>query len=208
MFLFLFFPPPTLYFPFRCPFSVIFSFNFSFVFSLRSSIKNYSKWCESYEKYTKIVHNYNTNYLKSTKNGAREGPGEVPGDHGWSSGSPGVSRGRPGEPFGLWRAPLWSRFGSILGAFSDTFSSEFRVGFFEDFGTHSGSIWAPFWEPKSTSEPLRHEKVDLQKPSFSSSKTILFKLRGCLEAPKIDIKTGFETQCVFLLISVWKNKRK
>ena len=51
--------------------------------------------------------------------------------------------------------------GSILGAFFVTFSSEFRGAFFNDFGKHSGSILAPFWDPKSTSGALGHEKVDL-----------------------------------------------
>ena len=74
--------------------------------------------------------------------------------------------------------------GSILGAFLVTFSFKFRGNFFKDFGTHSGSIWAPFWEPKSTSEPLRREKVDLQKPLFSLSKTILFELGGSPELLK------------------------
>ena len=74
--------------------------------------------------------------------------------------------------------------GSILGAFLVTFFLRISNNFFEDFGTHSGSIWVPFWEPKSTSEPLRHEKVDLQKPLFSISKTILFELGGSPELPK------------------------
>ena len=74
--------------------------------------------------------------------------------------------------------------GSILGAFLVTFSFKIRCNFFKDFRTHSGSIWAPFWEPKSTSEPLRREKVDLQKPLFSLSKNILFELGGSPELPK------------------------
>ena len=74
--------------------------------------------------------------------------------------------------------------GSILDAFLVTFSFKFRGIFFKDFGTLSGSIWAPFWEPKSTSEPLRREKVHLQKPLFYLSKTILFKLGGSPELPK------------------------
>ena len=68
--------------------------------------------------------------------------------------------------------------GSILGYFFNTFSSEFPDVFFNDFGTHSGCILAPFWDPKSTSGALGHEKVDLQKTLFYLSKTILFELGG------------------------------
>ena len=129
--------------------------------------------------------NFNKNEMISTKNGAREGPGEVPGDHGWSSGSPSVSRGRPGEPFGLRRAPLGSSSGSILVSFLAFFSLEFRGAFFNDFGRHSGSILAPFWDPKSISGALGHEKVDLWKTLFYLSKSILFEPEGPPGAPKI-----------------------
>ena len=74
--------------------------------------------------------------------------------------------------------------GSILGAFLVTFFLRISNNFFEDFGTHSGSIWVPFLDAKSTSERLRCAKVDLQKTLFSLSKSILFELVGSPELPK------------------------
>ena len=44
---------------------------------------------------------------------------------------------------------------------------------------------APFWHPKSTSEGLGREKVDLQKPYVFVRTTILFKLGGRPGAPKL-----------------------
>ena len=120
----------------------------------------------------------------STKNGAREGPGEpreVLGD----------PRGLPGVPGGGQGSRLDSR-GPLLGAiwppfwmpFSIPFSSEFRAAFFNDFKKLSASLLAPFWEPKSIQEGLGREKVDLQKPLFYLSKTILFELGGPPGLPK------------------------
>ena len=74
--------------------------------------------------------------------------------------------------------------GSILGAFLVTFFLRISNNFFEDFGTHSGSIWVPFLDAKSTLERLRCAKVDLQKTLFSLSKSILFELVGSPELPK------------------------
>ena len=73
-------------------------------------------------------------------------------------GSPGAGPGSlldsGGPPLGAVWAPFWVPFLNI-------FSFEFRGAFFNDFGRHSGSILAPFWDPKSTSGALGHEKVDL-----------------------------------------------
>ena len=77
----------------------------------------------------------------------------------------GVSRGLPGQARGaFWtpEGPPWEPFGLHFGClFQLFFSVEFRGAFFNDFGRHSGSILAPFWDPKSTSGALGHEKVDL-----------------------------------------------
>ena len=89
-------------------------------------MKNIANDVKLEKKYTEINHNFTKNELMSTKNGAREGPGEPPRGLGRSSGSPGGSRGRPGQPFGLPRAPPGSRLASILGAF-------FRVIFLMNF---------------------------------------------------------------------------
>ena len=123
-----------------------------------------------------------------TQNQLQNGPKTTPGGPGGAKGLTGVSRGLPG---GSWRA-IWAPQGPPRGAiwapfwvpFWLHFSFKFRGNFFKDFGTHSGSIWPPFWEPKSTSEALRRDKVDLQKPLFSLSKTILFELGGSPELPK------------------------
>ena len=114
----------------------------------------------------------------------QDDPGRSRGSQGahWRlPGSPGrvlaSHLGTPGPP----RGSIWAPF---LVPFWLQFSFKFRSNFFKDFGTHSGSIWVPFWEPKSTSEPLRREKVHLQKPLFYLSKTILFELGGSPGIPK------------------------
>ena len=80
--------------------------------------------------------------------------------------------------------------------------------FFVYFCCVLGSVLSSFWHRKSTSKVLWDETVDIEKPLFSFSKTILLKLRRCLEATKIDTRTGFEVQCVFSIISVWKTCEK
>ena len=115
-------------------------------------------------------------------------PGEVPGSPREILGDP---RGLPGSPGGGPGSRLDSR-GPLLGAvwppfwvpFSIPFSNEFRAAFFNDFKELSASILAPFWEPKSIQEALGREKVDLQKPLFYLSKSILFELGGCPGLPK------------------------
>ena len=115
-------------------------------------------------------------------------PERVPGSPREVLGDP---RGLPGVPGGGQGSRFDSR-GPLLGAvrrpfwvsFSIPFSNEFRAVFFNDFKKLSASILAPFWEPKSIQEGLGREKVDLQKPLFYLSKTILFELGGSPGIPK------------------------
>ena len=51
--------------------------------------------------------------------------------------------------------------------------------------------------PKSTSEGLGREKVDLQKPLFYLSKTIVFDLGAFPGTPKIHPGSAFKIQCDF-----------
>ena len=102
------------------------------------------------------------------------GPRGLPGSPGACPGSRLDSRG---HPLGAVWAPFWVPF-------LFTFSSEFRDAFFNDFGTHSGSISAPFWDPKSTSGALGHEKVDLRKALIYLIKSILFEPEGSPGLPK------------------------
>ena len=106
---------------------------------------------------------------------SRGGPGRARGILGVSGGLPGGSRGAlstpqhpPWEPSGL-------HFGCLFGYFCPL---NFQLFFFYNFGRHSGSIFAPFWLTKSASEPPGCKKVDMRKPLFYLSKTILFELGG------------------------------
>ena len=85
--------------------------------------------------------------------------------------------GTPGPPRGAIWAPFWMPFWLH-------FSFRFQGNFLKNFGRHSGSVWVPFWITKSTSEPLRHEKVDHQKTLFYFCKSILFELGGSLGISK------------------------
>ena len=58
--------------------------------------------------------------------------------------------------------------------------------------------------PKSTSEALGHEKVDLQKPLFYLSKTIVFDFGAFPGTPKIVPGSAFKIQCDFASILIPK----
>ena len=78
--------------------------------------------------------------------------------------------------FGLVLGAFWVPFWLLVGLFFEYFHTDLLITFLVDSGRHSGSIFVPFWAPKSTSGAPGDEKVDLQKPLFYIRKTILFEL--------------------------------
>ena len=77
----------------------------------------------------------------------------------------GVSRGLQGQAWGaFWtpEGPPWEPFGLHFGClFSYVFHLNFEVPFLMISGGILGPFWLRFWDPKSTSGALGHEKVDL-----------------------------------------------
>ena len=104
---------------------------------------------------------------------------------------PGRSPGRIWAPNGRqggektprpWRGhPFLGSFGYILGPIRGTFFMffllVFRPRFFIRFSCILGPIFYGFWEPKSTSEAPRRQKVDLHKHWFYVRRTNVFEDR-------------------------------